>query len=68
MAGILKLGNCGAPFSLLVWGVRPISPTTCYMCGANSVTVATYLAPTSAADPEREMHRPGLYQLALYDR
>ena len=38
------------------------------LCGANSVTVAIYLAPTSAGDPERDMHRPGLYHLALYDR
>jgi hypothetical protein len=56
-----------APLSLLFFGSSTHLADN-VLRGANSVTVAIYLAPTSAGDPERDMHRPGLYHLALYDR
>ena len=61
-----KRGVKLAPFSLLFLQFDPSRHNV--LCGANSVTVAIYLTPTTAGDPEGEMHRPGLYHLALYDR
>ena len=62
-----KRGVKLAPLSLLFFGSSTHLADN-VLRGANSVTVAIYLAPTSAGDPERDMHRPGLYHLALYDR